>query len=160
MNYKMMAIFAIIAATTLSLVVYSSSTFASNAFAATTATNASSLSSAGTNQQNTNSSNNNEISKLRVLNTFEVKEGKKQELLNTIVPALDSARKEPGNIFFNLYASTQNPNEILVDQLWSSKAAYDQHHNLPQTIKINQLITSLAVKPQVYETYTAINATQ
>lgn len=156
-----MAIFAIIAATTLSLAVYSSSTFVLNAFATTTTDNASSLlSSAGTNQQNTSSNNNNEISKLRVLNTFEVKEGKKQELLNTIVPALDSARKEPGNIFFNLYVSTQNPNEILVDQLWSSKAAYDQHHNIPQTVKINQLITSLAVKPQEFKTYTPINTTQ
>ncbi len=45
MNYKIMAIFAIIAATTLSLAVYSSSTFVLNAFAATTADNASSLSS-------------------------------------------------------------------------------------------------------------------
>ena len=99
-------------------------------------------------------------SKTRVIVTLEVKEGKKQELLNTIVPALDYAKKEPGNILFNLYVSSQNPNEFLVDQLWSNKAAYDQHHNLPQTVKINEMITSLAVKPQVFKTYTPINTTQ
>jgi hypothetical protein len=42
--------------------------------------------------------NNSKNSKLRVISTVEVKEGKRQELLDILVPFVGIARKEEGNI--------------------------------------------------------------
>lgn len=162
MNDKRLTIISIVAV--LALAVYSGSTFISNVFATTAttattnATNATS-SSSGVNQQNI-SSNGKETSHLRVLVSFEVKEGKKQELLNNIVPNLNSTRSEEGNISFELLASTQNPNEFLIDQHWSSKAAYDKHHNNPLSVRMNEIINNLSVNPPVFKTYAEINAIQ
>lgn len=136
------------------LVIYGGNMFAANAFATTT--NAT-PSTSGINQQNV-SGVSNETSHLRVLVSFEVKEGNKQEFLNNAVPNLDSARSEEGNISFELLESTQNPNEFLIDQHWSSKAAYDKHHNNTLSVSMNEIINNLAVNPQVIKEYTEVNA--
>src|SRR5215216_1294218 len=61
--------------------------------------------------------NNSKNSKLRVISTVEVKEGKRQELLDILVPFVKIARKKEGNISYDIYSSTENPNEFLGDHL-------------------------------------------
>lgn len=72
--------------------------------------------------------NNNENSKLRVIIISEAKEGKRQELLDLVVPLLKLAKKEEGNISYDLYSSTENPNEFLIDEVWSSKEIFNKHY--------------------------------
>jgi quinol monooxygenase YgiN len=138
----------------IALVIYGGNIFAPNAFATNTSATPT---TPGINQQNI-SGVSNETSHVRVLVSFEIKEGNTQEFLNNAVPNLDSARSEEGNISFELLQSTQNPNEFLIDQHWSSKAAYDKHHNSTLSVSMNEIINNLAVKPQVFKEYTEVNA--
>ena len=49
------------------------------------------------------------------------------------------------NISFDLYISTENPNELLIDQLGSNKTVYDEHYNSPDTAEIRETVTPLLV---------------
>lgn len=135
MNYKILVIFAI--AAILSLGIYMS-TFAVNAFAATDGN-----------------------SKFKAIVTLNAKEGKKQDLLNALVPYAEQAKKRIGNILFDLYASTKNPNELIIDQLWSNKTAFDNSYNSTQAIKFRDSVSNLlATVPAQVNTYTELNKTR
>jgi quinol monooxygenase YgiN len=92
----------------------------------------------------------------RVIVTMEVKEGKRQEALKTLIPLAELARKRQGNISYDIYSSTDNPNELLLDQLWSNKVAFDKHYNSPEASKSRQMLESLVVKPAQVKTYTEV----
>jgi quinol monooxygenase YgiN len=96
----------------------------------------------------------------RVLVTLEVKEGKKQEALKTLIPLAELARKRQGNISYDIYSSTENPNELVLDQLWSNKVAFDKHYNSPEASKSRQTLESLVVKPAQVKTYTEVGKIQ
>ncbi len=96
-------------------------------------------------------------SKTRVLVTLEVKEGKKQDILNILIPLSEQAKKREGVLSHDLYFSTQNPNELLIDHLWSSKEIFDKHFNSPEATKVRETINSLLVKPLQIKTYTEID---
>ena len=49
------------------------------------------------------------------------------------------------NISLDLYLSTENPNELLIDQLWSNKTVYDEHYNSPDIAEIRETVTALLV---------------
>ena len=97
MKNKRLTIVAIIPV--IALVIYGGNIFAPNAFATTTGATPSTPSN---NQQNITGVSN-ETSHVRVLVSFEIKEGNTQEFLNNAVPNLDSARSEEGNISFELF---------------------------------------------------------
>ncbi len=127
--------FAIVA--TLSLGIYMS-TFAVNAFAATDGN-----------------------SKVKAIVTLDAKDGKKQDLLNALIPYAEQAKKRVGNIVFDLYISTKNPNEVIIDQLWSNKTAFDNSYNSTQAIKFRDSVSNLlATIPAQVNTYTELNKTQ
>ena len=69
-------------------------------------------------------------------------------------------KQREGNISFDLYVSTENPNELLIEQLWSNKTDYDKHYNSPDTAKIRDTVTPLLVQPPLFKVYTEINNTQ
>ena len=96
----------------------------------------------------------------RVIVTLEVKEGKKQEALKTLIPLAELARKRQGNISYDIYSSTENSNELLLDQLWSNKVAFDKHYNSPEASKSRQTLESLVVKPAQVKTYTEVGKIQ
>jgi quinol monooxygenase YgiN len=96
----------------------------------------------------------------RVIATLQVKEGKKQEALNTLIPLAELARKRQGNISYDIYSSTENPNELVLDQLWSNKVAFDKHYNSPEASKSRQTLESLLVKPAQVKTYTELGKIQ
>jgi quinol monooxygenase YgiN len=96
----------------------------------------------------------------RVIVTMEVKEGKKQEALKTLIPLAEIGRKKQGNISYDIYSSTANPNELVLDQLWSNKVAFDKHYNSPEASKSRETVTSLLVKPAQVKTYTEVGKIQ
>lgn len=83
---------------------------------------------------------NSENSKLRVISIVEVKEEKRQELLDILVPFVKIARKKELNISYDIYSSTENPNEFLGDHLWSSKEAFDKHSKSQEAYKLRKAI--------------------
>jgi quinol monooxygenase YgiN len=98
----------------------------------------------------------NENSPVRVLAFLEAKEGKRQELLNVLVPIVEPSRKEEGNISYVLNSSTENPNEILFDEVWSSKYTFDKHYESPQSYKNRERVGGLLVRPMEVKMYTEI----
>jgi quinol monooxygenase YgiN len=92
----------------------------------------------------------------RVIVTVDVKQGKKQEVLKNIVNLMGIARKSPGYISYIIRASPDNPNELVLDELWSSKAAYDKYYNSPETNQTRQPIIPLLDKPLQIKSYEQI----
>jgi len=80
--------------------------------------------------------------------------------LNNLNTLTEMGKQREGNMAFDLYALTENPNELLIDQLWSNKTVYDEHYNSPDTAKIRDTVTPLLVQPPVFKVYTEINNTQ
>ena len=64
---------------------------------------------------------------IRVLAFMEAKEDNGQELVNHVLSIVEPTRKEEGNIAFVPCISLHNPNQILVDEIWTSKEALDNH---------------------------------
>jgi quinol monooxygenase YgiN len=95
-----------------------------------------------------------------VLVTMEVNEGKKQEALNSLIPLGELARKRQGNIDYDIYSSTENPNELVLVQLWSSKEAFDRHYNSPEASQFREKVMPLTVKPAQIKTYAEVGKIQ
>jgi len=89
----------------------------------------------------------------RVIVTLEVKQGKKQEVLNSLATLAEIGKKSPGNISYNIRVATDNPNELALDQLWSSKAAYDKYYNSPGSNQSRQTVISLLDTPPQIKSY-------
>ncbi len=98
--------------------------------------------------------------KLRVISTLEVKEGMKQEALDLLLSLIELAKKEEGNVSYDLYVSTENPNEFLGDHLWSSKEAFDKHYNSQELRKDLEAMKNLSAKPVHIKTYVEVNKTR
>lgn len=98
-------------------------------------------------------------SKTKVIVTLEVKQGKKQDLLNILTPLSEQAKKREGVNSIDLYSSIQNPNELLIDHLWSSKEIFDKYFNSQEATKARETINSLLVKPLEVKIYTEIKKT-
>ncbi len=109
-------------------------------------------------KNNDSKSNNpyNGNSPVRVLAFLEAKEGKRQELLNILVPIVEPSRKEEGNISYVLNSSTENPNEIMFDEVWSSKDTFDKHYESPQSYKNREKVGGLLVRPMEVKLCTEI----
>ena len=84
---------------------------------------------------------------IRVLATLEAKEGKLKELLNILLPIVEASRKEDGNISYILNSSLERPNELLFDEVWSSKEDFDKHYNQKESKDNRNKITDLVLKP-------------
>jgi len=98
-----------------------------------------------------------ENSQVRVLATLEAKEDQRQELVKILIPLVKPAREEEGNISYDLYCSTENPNEILFDEVWSNKEAFDKHYESQKSYKDRDMVSSLLTKSLQIKTYREIN---
>ena len=157
MNYRIFSIIAITAAMlvlTVSLGSISKESFAT--------TNTTATAPSGANTQNVTSSGANDAgnAKVRVIVIFDAKEENRQEVLNNLNTLTDMGKQREGNLAFDLYALTENPNELLIDQLWSNKTVYERHYNSPDTAEIRETVTPLLVQPPLFKVYTEINNTQ
>ncbi len=94
---------------------------------------------------------------IRVLAFMEAKEGKGQELVNHILTIVEPTRKEGGNIAYVPHVSLDNPDQILVDEIWTSKEALDNHFNTLHMKDILPKIESLLVEPLDIRIYREVN---
>jgi quinol monooxygenase YgiN len=100
-----------------------------------------------------NNTETNQNSQIRVLAFLEAKEGKRQELMNILIPIVEPSRKEEGNISYILNSSIENPNEILFDEVWSSKNTFDKHFQNPKSYENRDKIKDLVIKPMEIKIY-------
>lgn len=110
-------------------------------------------------KNNGSKSNNNTYdgnSPVRVLAFLEAKEGKRQELLNILVSIVEPSRKEEGNISYVLNSSTENPNEIMFDEVWSSMDTFVKHYESPQSYQNRERVGGLLVRPMEVKLYREI----
>ncbi len=94
---------------------------------------------------------------VRVLAFLEAKEGMRQELLEILVPIIEPSRKEEGNVEYVLHSSIENPNELMFDEIWSSRDTFDKHYENPQSYKNRERVVGLLVRPMEVKLYTVIN---
>lgn len=94
---------------------------------------------------------------VRVLAILEAKEETRLHLKDILVSLVIPARKEEGNISYDLHYSIENPNEFLIDEVWSNQTAFDKHYQSPKSHKDRDTVSSLLTKPLLIKTYVNIN---
>ena len=84
---------------------------------------------------------------IRVLAFMEAKEGKGQELIKHLLSIVAPTRKEEGNMAFVPCISLDNANQIMVDEVWTSKEALDSHFKTDHMKDVSPKISSILTKP-------------
>ncbi len=93
---------------------------------------------------------------VRVIVLINAKEGKKQELLDLLMPLVNPLRKREGNVTYTFNKSIEDPNELLFDEVWESKEAYDKHYNNQESVDLRTKIQDLVSKPIEFKLYNEI----
>jgi len=65
---------------------------------------------------------------LAIVATVIVKPEYKEEVLKAIKVVVDATRKEPGNVFYDVFEDVNNPLKFVFFETWKSKAAIDAHN--------------------------------
>lgn len=93
---------------------------------------------------------------VRVIVLINAKEGKKQELLDLFMPLVNPPRKREGNVTYTFNSSIEDPNELLFDEVWESKGAYDKHYNNQESVDLRAKVQDLVSKPIEFKLYSEI----
>ena len=99
---------------------------------------------------------NSKSSPIRVLVFVYAKEGKKQELLNLLVPLVDPPRKREGSLIYTFNSSIENPNELLFDEVWDSKESFDKHYQSQESAALRSKIKDLMSRPLEFKQFKEI----
>jgi len=97
-----------------------------------------------------------ESSQIRVIVLINAKEGKKQELLDLLVPLVDPPKKREGNIIYTFNSSIENPDELLFDEVWDSKESYDKHYQSQASVALRSKIQDLVSRPIEFKQFKEI----
>jgi CRISPR-associated protein Cas8b1/Cst1 subtype I-B len=65
---------------------------------------------------------------LTIVATVTVKPEFKDDVLKAIKTVVDATRKEPGNIFYDVFEDIKNPLKFVFIETWKSQAAIDSHN--------------------------------
>ena len=65
---------------------------------------------------------------LTIVATVTVKPEFKEDVLKAIKTVVDATRKEPGNIFYDVFEDINNPLKFVFIETWKSQAAIDSHN--------------------------------
>ena len=71
------------------------------------------------------------------------------QLENILVNLIQPTRKEEGNIAYVLHRSIDNPNELMLDEIWVDKASLEAHLKQPYVMPALAQAGSLVAKPVV-----------
>jgi quinol monooxygenase YgiN len=66
---------------------------------------------------------------LTIVATITIKPEYKAEILNAVKAVVDATRKEPGNIFYDVFEDVKNPLKLTFIETWKSQSAIDSHNN-------------------------------
>ena len=64
---------------------------------------------------------------LTIVASITVKPEFKEEVLKAIQKVVSATRKEPGNIFYDVFEDVNNPLKFVFIETWKSQAAIDSH---------------------------------
>jgi quinol monooxygenase YgiN len=98
---------------------------------------------------------------VRILAFLETKgkEDERQEIIKILIPISEYSRKEEGNITYTLNSSIDNPNHIMIDEVWSTKEKFDKHYNSIQSNENRNKIKDLLAKPMEIRIFKQIKVT-
>ncbi|QHV96488.1 putative quinol monooxygenase [Spirosoma endbachense] len=76
---------------------------------------------------------------------WQVKEGKLETVLALLANLSPQSREENGNLFYNVYQSTTDPNVIVLLEGYTNEVALAEHRNSPyfQKIVIQEIVPLL-----------------
>ncbi len=97
-----------------------------------------------------------QTNQVRVIVRIRAKEGKKQELLDLLLPLVNPPRKREGNVTYTFNVATEDPNELLFDEVWENNEAYDKHYNNQESVDLRAKIQDLVSKPIEFKLYREI----
>ncbi len=97
---------------------------------------------------------------VRVLAFFKAKPGKGKELEKILVTLVIPTRNEPGNIAYILHRSTENPDEFVFDEIFTSIQAFEEHAQKPYIKSLIAKIEHLLAAPPEVKTYSEVRAAQ
>jgi quinol monooxygenase YgiN len=93
---------------------------------------------------------------VRVLAVFRAKQGKGKELEQILKTLVAPTRGEPGNIAYVLHRSTENPDELVFDEIFSSMGAFKEHAQKPYIQNLGEKIKHLLAAPLEVKTYSEV----
>jgi quinol monooxygenase YgiN len=80
---------------------------------------------------------------LTIVATVTVKPEFKDDVLKAIKTVVDATRKEPGNIFYDVFEDVKNPSKFVFIETWKSQAAIDFHN---KTAHFNDFVKAVEGK--------------
>ncbi len=95
---------------------------------------------------------------VRVLAHFKAKPGKGKELEKILLTLVEPTRNEPGNIAYVLHRSTENPDELLFDEIFSSRDAFEEHAAKPYIKSLEAKVKHLLASKIEVKTYSEIRS--
>ena len=101
---------------------------------------------------------NKQSSQIRVIVLINAKEGRRQELLDLLVPLVDPPRKREGNLIYTFNSSIENPNELLFDEVWDSKESYNKHYQSQESVALRSKIQELVSRPIEFKQFKEITS--
>lgn len=90
---------------------------------------------------------NSQSESIRVIVLISAKDEKKQELLDLFIPLVNPPRKRDGNVLYTFNSSIDDPNELMFDEVWENKEAFDKHYNNQESIDLRAKIKDMLSKP-------------
>ena len=93
---------------------------------------------------------------VRVLAFFKAKPGMDRELEKILLTLVPLTRSEPGNIAYILHRSTENPDELMFDEIFASYSAFIEHSQKQYIKSLVSRIEHLISAPVKVETYSEI----
>lgn len=93
---------------------------------------------------------------IRVLAFMEAKKDRGQELIDHVLSIVEPSRNEEGNISFVPHVLTDNPDQIMVDEIWINKNALENHFNQKHIQDYLPKIENLLAKPLEIKVYSEV----
>ena len=87
---------------------------------------------------------------------FKCKEGKREFLREKMrEEGIDTAsRSEEGNLRYDLYMSTENSNDMMIQEFWETEAAWLEHRTLPHYARLEELKKDCVADVEVVRVFT------
>ncbi|MDT4289116.1 putative quinol monooxygenase [Methylomonas sp. MO1] len=79
---------------------------------------------------------------------WKIKESETIRILKLLPELVEKSRKEEGNLFYSIYQSENDPNELILYEQYTDAAAAETHKQSEhyQRIVVNQIVPHLAVR--------------
>jgi quinol monooxygenase YgiN len=93
---------------------------------------------------------------IKVIASSYPKEDAKDEMLKLVQELADEARREPGNISYEMYQSVSDPGELAFVETWESQEALDAHTRTEHFARIAPKIDACQTQEMETKIYTLL----